>query len=835
MLYIYTHYALDKYLKNEYIQHVLSVITPEYFKKMHPLVTIIARFISFLLVSASLGAIFIAMVFVSLFLYLAPDMPAINNLSKYEFNVPLRVFSAERELIAEYGAQRRNPVSFKDIPVKLRNAFISAEDHRFYEHPGVDAKGVIRAALKLARTGKKAEGASTITMQLARNLWGKKQKTFKRKLIEVFVAFKIEAELSKEKILELYLNKIFLGKRSYGVQAAAHVYYGKNLKDLTIAQMAMIAGLPKAPSTFNPIINPKRALTRRAYVLGSMVKLGHITKAEYEVANKEQLSSIEHKANTAVSAPYVAEMVRAQIINKYGSNAYENGYNVYTTIRAKHQKAANKALRTALLAYDRRHGYRPSLARDLLKTDKTDAEKDKILKIYKDRGGLVAGMVLEVMDKSAKIYLGDGLEVFIDWKGLKWARKYISDTRVGPAIKKASDTLRRGDVVYVESMPKGKWSLAQVPKVSGALVAIDPKDGAVTALVGGFDFNDAANKGKFNRVMLARRQPGSNFKPFLYSAALAKGYTPATLINDAPVVFKSEHLEKDWKPDNSGKKLHGPIRMRLALAKSLNLVAIRLLQYVTIPSFIEYAQKFGFPKASMPPNLSLSLGSGEVTPYRLAAAYAIFANGGYRVSPYFITRIEQRGKGVLYRAEPAVACSKCERNPKKYPDINAAKRVMDAGVNYQINSMLRGVVQIGTARRASREIKRRDMAGKTGTTNDQVDAWFSGYTSHLVTTVWVGFDNNHSLGRREYGGVAALPAWIHFMKEVMKGKKQILPRLPRGMVSVKINKTDGLLAGGNSKGSMFETFRVKYVPKRYSSGTAGSGGDTKTGEDGEIF
>ena len=802
---------------------------------MHPLVTIFARFISFLIVTASLGAVFFAMFVLSLYLYLAPDMPTINNIGEYKFEVPLRVFSAEGDLMAEFGAQRRNPVGFEEIPKHLSNAFIAAEDHRFYDHPGVDAKGVLRAMIKLVRTGKKSEGASTITMQLARNLWDRKEKTFKRKLIEVFLALKIEREQKKEKILELYLNKIFLGKRSNGVQAAAHVYYGKNLKDLTLAQMAMIAGLPKAPSDYNPIRNPNRALERRAYVLRNMLKLKHITKEEYEEANKEQLSAIEHKANSSVEAPYVAEMVRREITRQYGKNAYKGGYNVYTTIKAKHQKAANKALRVALLAYDRRHGYRelPPQKRNLLATAKTDTEKDRLLEGHKDLGGLVAGIVLEVADRSAKIYLGDGLEVIVDWKGIKWARKYITDTRVGPAIKKASDALKRGDLVYVESLPKGKWSLAQVPTVGGALVAINPKDGAVTALVGGFDFNDIKNKGKFNRVLDAKRQPGSNFKPFLYSAALAKGYTPASIINDAPVVFKSTHLEKDWKPNNSGKKLNGPIRLRLALAKSLNLVAVRLLIDLTIPYFIDYAHKFGFAKASMPKNLSLALGSGEVTPYKLAAAYAIFANGGYKVSPYFITKIAQRKKGVLYQAEPFIACQKCERNPTKYPDINAAKRVMDAGVNYQINSMMRGVVTIGTARRAQREINRRDMAGKTGTTNDQIDAWFSGFTSHLVATVWVGFDNNKSLGKREYGGVAALPAWIHFMKEVLKGKPQINPRMPRGMVSVKIDPTDGLLAGSGVAGAVLETFRSKYVPKRYSSNVSSRPGSKSSGEDGD--
>lgn len=793
---------------------------------MSPLITTITRVLSIIAVTAVLVVLLTVMLGVSTFLFLAPELPKIDDLNKVKLTVPLRVFSADNTLIAEFGEKRRSPLRYDQVPENLRRAFISSEDDRFFDHVGFDYQGLMRAVFVLVTTGQRGQGGSTITMQLARNLFLTKKKTFKRKLKEIFLAMKIERELTKKQILELYLNKIYLGNRSYGVQAAAHVYYGKSVDELSIAQMAMIAGLPKAPSRYNPIINPNRALIRRNYVLKRMHELGHIDTTQFENAKKETISSSLHALSPAVDAPYVAEMVRQKLKERYGNSAYEDGYSVYTTINSVHQKAATEALRKTLLEYDRRHGYKGSVSNRPITAKTTDTEKDRIINEFKNVGHLRPGLVTKIGEKSLTIYLEYGVEIELDWDGIKWARKYISDDRMGPELKNAGEIVKLGDVVYVEPQPAGKkWLLAQVPEVAGAMVSVNPKDGAITSLVGGFDFYHS----KFNRVIQAQRQPGSNFKPFIYAAALDKGYTPATLFNDTHVVIDSRNMEKAWRPENSSRRVYGPTRMRVALTKSRNLVAIRILRTIGIPYAVEYAKKFGFTDSQLrnSRNFTLALGSLSVTPLQLASGYATFSNGGFRVAPYFISRIEKDKAGTIYKADPKLACPDCVETSQEPDEASKlAPRIVSEQVAYQMNSMLRDVVKRGTGVRAYNALKREDLAGKTGTTNDQQDAWFSGYTSYLVATAWVGFDKIRPLGKREYGGRAALPMWVKLMRVALKNKPVVHPKMPSKMVTVKIDPKTGLLARRSDPNAIDETFREDLVPKETSNGFDSMGGDS---------
>ncbi len=798
---------------------------------MHPALAIGLRLISAVLITAVMLAVVFLMGLISAYYYVEREIPMIGDLKYTPLQKPLQIFSEDNQKIAEIGEIRRTPITYGDTPKHVVRAFISAEDDRFFQHIGIDYHGVIRAVYSLVLTGEKGQGGSTITQQLARNLFLSSEKTYKRKIIEVFLSFKIERELSKENILELYLNKIYLGNRAYGIQAAAHVYFGKNVDELTLAQAAMIAGLPKAPSKFNPVVNPDRALVRRNYVLRRMRELGHITVAQFETAINEEISSSLHALKTPVEAPFVAEMVRLDLVKKYDKRTYEDGYTVYTTIRSDHQKAANDALRKALLEYDRRHGYRGPAANKTLTSPKSDddtqaGERDELLNDYRTVGNLVPGWVVTVHEKSAKIYLGDGIDVLLDWDGIKWARPWVSDSAVGPAPRKAGDVFKVGDIIYLESLPKNKWMLAQVPAVSGAIVAMDAKTGAITALAGGFDYYDTekTRNGQFNRATLAKRQPGSSFKPFIYSAALEKGLTPATIINDAPIQFsEADPYEKGWNPQNFEEKFFGETRLREALTKSRNLVAIRILQQIGTPYAIEYSARFGMAKEQLTPNLSLALGSSVVTPMQMATAYSVFANGGFKVSPYFIAKIDKlgrEGESAIYREEPLVACSACEANPGAHTEIKKAPRVLPAEINYQMVSMMRDVVKAGTARRAYVDLKRTDLAGKTGTTNEQKDAWFTGFGGDLVCIVWIGFDDHRrSLGPREYGGTAALPMWIYFMEHALKGKPEVHPKVPPTMVTVKIDPLNGLLATAQTKDAIFETFRANTEPKNYSPDT----------------
>jgi len=786
------------------------------------------RIFKFGLMLAILGAFAGAIALATAYYYLEPDLPDIDNLREVRLQVPLKVFSRDGKLIGEFGEKRRNPLTFEQIPKQMIEAILSAEDANFFNHPGVDYRGLLRAGIQLALTGKKKQGGSTITMQVARNFYLTRKKTYTRKLSEIFLALRIEKELSKQEILELYLNKIYLGHRSYGVGAAARVYYGKTVDELDLAQTAMIAGLPKAPSSFNPLANPPCALERRDYVLGRMRDQGYITRAEYEQAAAQPITASRYAPDIEVEAPYIAEMVRADLVERFDQEAYTGGYSAYTTIGSEEQAAANSAVRNALDAYSERHGYHGPEAR----IDSLPSDQDELDAVLADRatvGELRPAIVTAVGEKSVSVYLGDGEQAEILWEQMKWARPFVTTDRRGPAPKKPSDVLGPGDQIRVRAVEveidkqkQMRWRLAQVPRASGALIALNPRDGAIRALVGGYDFYHS----KFNRVTQAKRQPGSGFKAFIYSAALENGFTPASLINDAPVVFEDPSLEGAWRPENYSGKFFGPTRLRYALTKSRNLVSIRLLRSVGIEQALQHIAKFGFDPEELPHNLSLALGSADVTPLQMATAYAVLANGGFLVTPYLIQRIEQTGSGVVFEAEPKAVCEECsplpgaaaaendlEDNTDTLPPDEGrhAPRVLDPRNRYLMYSMMQDVIRQGTATKA-RELGRKDLAGKTGTTNDQRDAWFNGFNEQLVANAWVGFDDNSKLGRGEVGGRAALPAWMDFMRIALRDVADREPGMPPGIVTVRIDPATGAKATAATEGAIYELFREENAP-----------------------
>jgi len=840
-----------------------------------------------------LSACFIAagVMALAIYLFVVPKLPPIENLRDVQFQVPLKIYSKDEKLIAEYGEKKRVPLDINETPQLLINAVLAAEDDRFFDHHGVDYRGLLRAVVYLLRTGRKGQGGSTITMQVARNFFLSREKTYLRKLNEILLALKIEGEITKNEILELYLNKIYLGNRSYGFAAAAQVYYGKKLDEMAPAEIAMIAGLPKAPSRYNPIVNPDRALLRRNYVLGRMRTLETLSEQEYQAALAAPDTSEFHGLQSEVPAPFVAEMVRAELIERLGNDAYISGYKVYTTIDSRLQLAANDALREALLAYEVRHGFRGAEANvDLAQTDENDESAYRaILSDYQPLNGLWPALVVSVGEKDALVYQSRHGKLVLGWEGLKWAAPWNGDGKgPGRAPQKAADILSAGDIVRItktttnskkkadaksdagkqeEGDSNVSWALAQIPRVEGALVSLSAHDGSVLALVGGFDFN----KSSFNRVTQAIRQPGSNIKPFNYSAALEKGYTAASLINDAPIVFDDPGLESTWRPENYSGKVFGPTRLREALIKSRNLVSIRLLRSIGISYAIDYITRFGFKPENLPRDLSLSLGSASITPLELVTAYAVFANGGYKIDSYFIDRVENSDNVVVMTSNPLVVCEVCEGNAEESgraaletdaangavaadqastPEITSvlvpvsisdnvdiayiegaehsepmlpqrrAKRIISPQNAYIMNSILRDVVKRGTGRRAL-QLNRGDLAGKTGTTNDQRDAWFSGYNPDVVTTAWVGFDSPHPLGSRETGGRAALPMWIDYMAEALQGLPEQALERPPGLVSVRIDPESGLLVGAGFEGALFETFRADKVPKHMAEDEAG--------------
>ncbi|HYA39423.1 MAG TPA: penicillin-binding protein 1A [Candidatus Methylomirabilis sp.] len=749
-------------------------------------------------------------------LVLTPTLPSIQDLPETQLKVPMRVFTADGELIAEFGEEKRIPVHIEEVPDLLVKAVLAAEDRSFFYHHGVDFSGILRAALHNLRTQSTGQGASTITMQVARNYFLSPEKTYTRKLKEILLSFKIERELSKQQILELYFNKIFLGHRAYGFAAAAQVYYGKTLKELTLPEMAMLAGLPKAPSRDNPLTNPDNALERRNIVLRQMYNLGFIDESTYSSAINTPLAATKHALKFDVEAPYVAEMVRQYMIQAYDEKTYAGGFNVYTTLNAKDQQAANKALRAGILEYDRRHGYRGPAGHITLRGEPDSERLDDALKDYHLVGDLLPGVVLKVDVKTAQVYTQDGATIELGWNGLSWARAYIDENALGPAPQNAGDVLKPGDIIYLESIDDsaqqqqlGPWRLAQIPEVSGALVSLRPSDGAVLALTGGFDFYQSG----FNRVTQAERQPGSSFKPFFYTAALDKGFTAASLVSGAPIVMEGDSPEEEWRPEDYTKKFYGPTRLRKALAESLNLVSVRLLRAIGVPYAVEYVQRFGFEADKLPHNLSLALGTASATPMQMVSAFAIFANGGYRVTPYFITRVEDADHHVLEQARPAAVCRECDipvdaaatgtgasaqpvaavspNNPAPSPDKSTvAPRVLTPEVNFLISSMMQDVIREGTGKGAL-VLGRKDLAGKTGTTNEYRDAWFSGFNGDVVTTAWVGFDQPSPLGRGETGAQAALPIWIDYMRTALQGvpDKSLVP--PSNVVQTTINRETG--------------------------------------------
>jgi len=786
--------------------------------------------------------------FCGAFLYLTPNLPSITNLKNIQYQVPLRIYTQDHKLIAEYGEKRRIPIKYAALPKALINGFISAEDDRFFYHPGVDYKGILRAVVTLARTGQRRQGGSTITMQVARNFFLSRKKTYLRKLNEIFLSLKIERALSKQDILQLYLNKIFLGHRAYGVAAAADAYYGQPLDNLTMAQYAMIAGLPKAPSTYNPITNPTRALQRRNYVLKRMHKLGHLADDAYAIAKKAPITAKYHGRSIESSAPYLSEMVRAAMIEKYGDDAMTSGYQVYTTLDSKLQKAAQFALRKALMDYDTRHGYKGPEAHFEINPD-TDlsTDWDEKLKHIPTTGGLIPGLVTDVKEKTVSVYLGENNTITLPWAGLSWAKRFIKYNRFGHLPKKATDILSIGDLIRVSQTPKKQtfteaaspeesitWRLSQVPKVSGAFVSLNPKNGAILALQGGFDFYYS----KFNRASQAKRQPGSGFKPFVYTAALDKGYTPATLINDAPIVLNDVGAENVWRPQNYGKKTYGPTRLRKGLRLSRNLISIRLLRDIGIPYARNYVTRFGFPKARLPNNLSLVLGTGTFSPLEMATAYTALANGGYHVEAFFIEHIKSGQNETIFTHKPITVCPACDQpeiaQALTEQGLTPAPRVISAQTHYLINSLLQDVIQRGTGIKAKRALKRQDIAGKTGTTNDQKDAWFYGYNQDYVGVAWVGFDNVTPLGSGETGGTAALPVWVEYMKVALKDKAQKQFPIPSGIVTVRIDTESGLRTTAKNPNAMYEIFRTSNIPKQTEERPLSNGKDPYNSDE-ELF
>lgn len=672
---------------------------------------------------------------------LVSELPDVKTLHNVRYEVPLNIYSKDKLLIAQFGGNKRIPVKIEAVPKQLINAFLASEDDSFYEHPGVDYKGLIRAGLQLALTGKKRQGGSTITMQVTRNFLLSSEKTYTRKLKEIILALKIEREYSKDKILELYLNQIYMGHSAYGIVAAAQTYYGKSLADLTLAEQAMIAGLPKAPSSYNPIADEERALERRNYVLQRMLDLNHITQEDYEAASQQGSTAKLQYHSSDLSAPFVAEMVRQYIHDKYGDEAYTLGLKVFTTIDSTLQKAAEQALRNALHTYDERHGYRIAAPESAIKNQASE--------INPVNGDTLSAMVTSVDDHGVKAQLYNGTQIEISWNKINWGGN------------KAKKYLKSGVTIRVRQVKNGIWALTQTPEVEGAFVSLDPSNGALLALVGGFEFN----QNKFNRAIQAKRQPGSGFKPIIYTTALEQGYTAASMINDAPIAVFDPSLGRIWKPENSTKKFYGPTSLRKALTFSRNIVAIQLLKEMGIDKGIATGLRFGFTKEQLPPGLSLALGSGHASPLQMARMYAVFANGGFLVDPYFIERVESHEGKVIFQANPKTACPSCSKTEETQP--SHAPRIISPGINFVMNSLMRDVIKLGTATDA-RVLGRSDLAGKTGTTNDQRDAWFNGFTPTHVASAWVGFDNFKPLGHYETGGVAALPMWIEYMRTALK-------------------------------------------------------------------
>ena len=836
--------------------------------------SIIGRLFKWLFIAGFVFTLCIVGLGVYLYQSVGRDLPPVESLRDVQLQIPLRVYTNDGELIAEYGEKRREPVAIADVPKVLTDAILASEDDAFRSHPGVSVKGLARAAVNLIKTGEKGQGGSTITMQVARNFFLSREKTYSRKLNEIFLALRIERELSKDDILELYMNKIYLGNRSYGFAAAAKVYYGKPIQEINLAEAAMLAGLPKAPSRYNPIINPERALLRRNYVLRRLNELGWISQTEYDATIDLPVSASLHFSRPDAEAHYVGEMARARVKQLYGDRWSTAGLNVYTTLVGKQQRAANHALRGALYAYEKRHGFTGPIGK-LEHSQWNDPEiLSDALKEFSTYGELMPAVALSITDADAIVRTADGTDHLLSFEeDIAWARERIAIDKLGDEVTAPTEVLQLGDVIYIWSDKNGDVTMVQEPQIEGALVAMDAFSGRIQALVGGFDFR----RSKFNRVTQAKRQPGSTFKPFIYSAALEQGDTAATIYNDAPVVFHDDALEGEWRPQNYSGRFYGPTRLREALVKSLNLVSIRVLRELGVESAVDHAQRFGFEEASMPPDLSLALGSATVTPLEITTGFSVFANSGYLVEPYFIDRIED-SKGVLVYHAPEVqlcdVCDPAQLNPLAnevgaeaanggdttsggsnenadnestdvdstdsniadsddvlHPPIIAsvdAPRVIDSRNAYIMRSMLQEVTTRGTGRKAA-ELGRNDLGGKTGTTNNQLDAWFTGFGANIVATAWVGSDGLTPLGRREAGGRLALPMWMDFMAESLPDYPQASPQEPEGIKTVRIDKATGEAASAAESSSILEMFYSENAPAAARSASTLTSNGTSTG------
>lgn len=843
-----------------------------------------------LLLSGGMAA---AAAVIGAYLYVAPLLPEPETIRDIPLQIPLRIYSRDGRLVEEVGERRRILVDYEDVPQHVVDAFVAAEDRRFFEHNGVDPLALIRASFRALVTGREARGTSTLTQQLTRDYFLSRERTIDRKLREAFLAWEIEREFTKPEIMELFLNKMFFGQRAYGIAAAAQVYFGRELADLNVAEAATLAGVLPAPSRYNPVYSPANAEMRRDYVLGRMVDLGLIDRPTYAEAMEYPLQSKLHGTANELSAPHVAEMVRREMERRYGDDYDSAGYTVRTTVDAGLQRAANYAVQNGLLAFTRRRGYRGPVAR--LSDEVDPAELDALefndwpdavrvsLGNYGDAGRLSVALVTAIDDdkRSARVTLSNGQRINLPWHRMSWARPYVDGATLGPEPKTTSEILTPGDIVYVMPVQAGGYALAQLPQAQSALVSVDPNDGAITSLVGGFDYALS----KYNRAVQAARQPGSSFKPFIYSAALEEGNTPATMILDSHVVINSSELEEAWRPTNYSGQVYGEQRMREALVKSMNLASVRLLLEKTgIGNALRHLEPFGFPGAALPRNGSLALGGGNAAPLDMVQAYATFANGGYAVKPYVIDTITDATGKVIYRAEPLVVCERCERKleiptrpyaeplrdpqraraivasvknrlqsvedvermkvdpaaaaerelmleqmadvaetykpdakaaPELYTDVKLAPRIISKQNAFLIQDMMRDVIFRGTGVRANRELRRRDLSGKTGTSNDRRDAWFAGFNRDMAAIVWVGHDDDRPLGPREEGSRTALPIWIDYAREALRGRPEARMPVPEGIVTARINKRTGCAADSTThpEDVMFESFRIGNVPR----------------------
>ncbi len=781
--------------------------------------------------------------------FVEPGLPAAETIRHIPLQVPLRIFSRDGHLISEIGERRRIPITFDDVPEHVVNAFVAAEDRRFFVHPGVDYRGILRGVVQFLIRGESASGGSTLTQQLARDYFLNRERKLTRKLREAFLAYKIEQEFSKQQIMALFLNKMFFGQRAYGVAAASRVFFNKSLSDINVAEAATLAGILPAPSRYNPVFSAVNAENRRSYVLGRMHDLDYIDDLAYAEAMAYPMESKLHGAAVELSAPYVAEMVRSEMLKRYGDDTYSAGYRVMTSLDSRLQRAANYALRNGLLEFTRRRGFRgPRTTVEVtaeilaLPFEEWPLEIREPLQQYAPGGLSVVLVTATAEDNSATIRFRDGSDATLPWAGISWANPFIDREHSGPAPESVAEVLSIGDIIYVMPTANNSWALAQVPEAQGAVVSIDPNDGAITALIGGFDYTIS----KFNRARQAYRQPGSSFKPFIYSAALEHGNTLATVILDAPVVISSAELEAVWRPLNYSGRFYGPTRMREALVRSRNLVSVRLLLFETgIGNAVRHIAKFGFGDAALPRNGSLALGGGQASPLDMAQGYATLANGGHQVQPYVIDAILGPDGKTLYRAEPAIVCDRCvaeepvagfddELNdemtleemadvilsympdatvsPELYEGINIAPHAITLQNTFLVQDMMRDVVRRGTGRRAM-ALGRTDLSGKTGTSNDRRDAWFGGFNANLATIVWVGYDDDLPLGPGEEGSRTALPIWIEFMRIALAGVPERQMPMPEGIVSVLIDRDTGCPARAGQGNVIFEVFREGHVPE----------------------